>query len=163
MKMLNTYKNILIVIIFSLSFQVLASVKIQVDLSPAGSFEITSPRVRGNIQRDGSGLKADQLRVAVRSLVTANDLRDSHLHEKLEAQKHPQIIVTEAKGSGGHGSAQIEIAGIKKPLPFTYTESAGNAVVSFQLDLKDFNITGINYMGVGVRDIIKGQVSIPIR
>lgn len=161
--MFSFFKSIFLMTAMLSSFSVLASIKIQVDLSPAGSFEITSPRVRGNIQREGSGLKADELRVAVRSLVTANELRDGHLHDKLNAEKHPQIIVTNAKGSGGKGTAEIEIAGIKKPLQFTYAEASGKANVSFQIDLRQFNITGINYMGVGVKDIIKGQVSIPIR
>jgi hypothetical protein len=157
------FKMITSLSLLLMSFSLFAGIKIQVDLSPAGSFEITSPRFRGNVQREGSGLSAKQLRVAVRSLVTANELRDGHLHDKLNAEKHPQIIVTNAVASGGKGTAEIEIAGIKKPLEFTYTESSGAANVRFQIDLKDFNITGINYMGVGVRDIIKGQVSVPIR
>lgn len=144
--------------------QVHAQVNVQVGLSPAGSFEIEAPRVRGQVRADGNGgHQADQLRLAVSSMKTGIELRDEHLHDRLKSKEHPQIIVTNAKGSGGRGTADIEVAGVKRPISFNYREQGRQIEVTFDLNLKEFNISGISYMGVGVRDQIRVKAMVPVR
>lgn len=146
-----------------LSFSLAASVKVDVQLSPAGSFEIKAPRVRGQVVREGGALKASQLRVAVSSLNSGIELRDEHMKEKLKMSEHPQIVVLNAQGQGGKGTAEIEIAGVKKPIQFTYQEKGRTAEVRFKLSLKDFGIAGISYMGVGVQDTINIVAEVMLR
>lgn len=153
-------------ILVGLSSPALANsgVKASIALSPAGSFEAQSPRVRGNVKKNSDGsLSASQLRVSVDSLVTGIELRDQHLHEKLQQKAHPNIIVSQAKGQGGKGSAVLELGGVKKQIPFTYKEMGKKVEVNFTINLKDFSIAGISYMGVGVQDQVKVQAYVSVR
>ncbi len=156
---------------FCLIFCVLALLSIQdsfaqqglkatVELSPAGSFEVTSSRIRGSAKATGDGYTADQLRVAVNSLVTGNEMRDQHLQEKLKADGN--VIVTNAVGKGGKGTATLEMAGVKKPIEFSYKVQGKNLETDFKVNLKDFGISGINYMGVGVKDSVSIKANIPV-
>lgn len=141
-----------------------SGVKASIALSPAGSFEVKAVRIRGNATKNADGsLSAAQLRVSVDSLETGIVLRDQHLHEKLKVKKHPNIIISNAKGVGGKGTAQLELGGIKKNIPFQFSEKGKLAEVSFQFSLKEFSIGGINYMGVGVQDNVQVKAYVPIR
>jgi hypothetical protein len=157
-------KALALFLLMGFSTQVLSKVEIQVALSPAGSFEIESPRVRGQARADGQGgFVADQLRVAVNTLKSGIELRDEHMHDKLKSTQHPQIVVTNANGKAGKGKAEIEIAGVKRPIEFVYRELGRELEVEFILNLRAFQISGISYMGVGVRDEVKVKARVPVR
>lgn len=141
-----------------------SGVTASIALSPAGSFEVKAARIRGNITKGADGsLSASQLRVSVDSLETGITLRDQHLHEKLKLKQHPNIIISNASGSAGKGTAQLELGGVKKKIPFQFSEKGKLAEVSFKISLKDFSIGGINYMGVGVQDSVQVKAYVPIR
>lgn len=134
--------------------------KATVELSPAGSFEVTSSRIRGSAKASGGGYTADQLRVAVKSLVTGIEVRDQHLQEKLKADGN--VIVRNAVGQGGKGKAILEMAGVKKPIEFSYKVQGKSLETDFTVNLKDFGISGISYMGVGVKDTVSIKANIPV-
>lgn len=135
-----------------------------VSLSPAGSFEVRSPRIRGAATKNGDGsLSARQLRVSVNSLVTGIELRDEHLRDKLKASEYSDIIVSNAQGESGRGSADLNIAGVQRKIAFTYTERGSVVEVDFHINLRDFSISGISYMGVGVRDQVRVKAYVPLR
>jgi hypothetical protein len=89
-------------------------------------------------------------------------LRDRHLHEKLEAEKYGFITVAEVSAAGGKGTAKITVRTITKNISFTYKDAgAGKATATFKMKLTDFNLTGINYKGVGVEDEVEVTATIP--
>ncbi len=145
------------------SFAARGSLKIVVNLSPAGSFEITSKKVKGSVKRQGSGFVTSGLSVKAKTLVTGLELRDDHLHKKLEVKKYKKIEILKGNASGGKGQAIIQIKDIKKKVNFAYKESGGKLNIKFPLSLKDFNFSGINYAGVGVKDRVVVSAAIPIK
>lgn len=141
-----------------LSFELFAQakgLKVFVDLSPAGSFEITTSSVKGKVSKAGGSLSADKITTTVKSFSTGLELRDKHLKDKLEENKYPRITISNAKAQGGQGEATLEVRNVKKKIKFTYKELSSKFVeVKFALSLKEFQFSGINYMGVGVKDTV---------
>lgn len=146
--------------LFLISFSALAEVKVDVQLSPAGSFEIVTGNINGKVQKTKEGYKAKKLSVSVNSFSTSMELRDKHTKEKLNSSEYPRITVSDVIAANGKGKANIKIMKIKKPISFTYKESGNKLVATFELKLSDFNIKGINYMGIGVKDIVKVKASL---
>lgn len=139
------------------------SVLVDVQLTPAGSFEIKSSKVKGKVTKEGGKLIAKKLRISVKSLKTGISLRDKHLHKRLDYKKHPKIEIVEAVGSGGKGKGIIEVRGIKKPFSFTYKENGKSITAKFKLNLKDFKIPDLRYMSVGVEDEVKIIAVVPLK
>ena len=154
----------------SLVTRVSASTKnlsIEVALSPAGSFTITSKKIKGKAYIDTKGqLTAKNIKVPVKTLKTGIELRDSHLKKKLgyEADKKAMLLLIEAKGSNGKGRAKFKVLNKEQKVDFTYkklTEKSGEA--NFSLKLDSFGISGISYMGVGVENIVNVKVTLPFK
>ncbi len=157
-------KSIILAICLGISFQSVAqSMKAQVELSPVGSFEVVSKTIRGSVYKESGKLVAKNIRIPVRNLTSSNETRDEHLKEKLEYKKNPNIIVEKALGAGGKGNALIKVRSVTKKIPFSYTESGSTVNVEFSINLKEYGIGGINYMGVGVQDIVKVSASLPLK
>lgn len=137
-----------------------------VKLSPAGSFEARTNNVQGFAKKNGNGFVANNISVDLNSLKTKMDLRDEHMKEKyLDTKKHPKAELISAEGSNGKGTGRIKIRGIEKPISGTYELIADGKKLKaeFELMLSDFGITGIKYMGVGVKDKVKLNVTVPIQ
>ncbi len=139
------------------------SMNAQVELSPVGSFEVTTKTIRGAVHKKGDKLYAKNIRIPIRNLTSANETRDEHLKEKLEYKKNPNVVVEKAIGAAGKGNALIRLRSVTKKVPFSYTESGGKVDVQFKLNLKDYGISGINYMGVGVQDLVSISASLPLK
>lgn len=88
------------------------------------------------------------------------ELRDKHTKEKLNSSEFPRITVFDVIAANGKGKGVIKIMKVKKPITFTYKESGSKIIADFELKLSDFNIKGINYMGIGVKDIVKIKASL---
>lgn len=155
-------------LIFSLLFSFSAAmyakgIKIKVNLSPAGSFDIETKKIKGKAVRQGGGFVANKVYVKTKDLKTGLDLRDNHLHDKLEKEKYSKIEILDGKAKGGKGVAVIKVKNIKKKIGFTYKENGGDLVITFPISLKDFNFSGINYAGVGVKDKVMISAEVPIK
>lgn len=135
----------------------------KVNLTPMGSFEVKTKRIRGNVVKKGDMLQAAGIEVSVKSFATENETRDDHLKDKLEVKKFPNVVVEKAVGKGGRGQAIIVMKGISQKVPFTYKEKGKEVEVDFSVSLKSYGITGISYMGVGVQDEVKINASIPLK
>jgi hypothetical protein len=159
-------KLVKLLIIFSLSFGVFAAKKgvtVDVNLSPAGSFQIKG-KIKGSVTKNGDKFVSKDLYSPVKKFKTGMDLRDDHTKKKLEYKKYPKIEILKAAGKAGKGKAIIKIRSIKKKVSFKYKELSSKYIkVVFNLNLKDFNFEGINYMGVGVKDKVKVTAVIPIK
>ncbi len=161
--MLKRLSFISVLFLFSLSLLAKGSIKIAVNLSPAGSFEIKSTKVKGSVKRQGGGFVTSGLSVKVKHLETGLELRDDHLHKKLEGKKYKKIEILKGQAKGGKGVAIIQVKDIKKKFAFSYKEKGGNLIIKFPLDLKDFKFSGIKYAGIGVKDKIVVQAEVPIK
>lgn len=148
----------LFVVLF-LSFSVFGSeIKVAVELSPAGSFEIKTNTVKGSLKKNGENYISKRISVPTSKLSTGIELRDKHLKEKLETS---YIHMRNIKASGGKGTGEIEVKGIKKEVKFTYKIENSKMNFKMNLNLPDFKIEGIKYMGVGVQDVVvvQGMIS----
>ena len=158
-------KSIAVAVLFGIIYTVCAhaaskGLKVDVTLTPVGSFQVSSDRLKGKVVRAGGKLKADKITVPVEGLKTGMDLRDEHLHKKL---KNGSITIREAVAENGKGTGLININGVEKKFPFTYREMGKDYVeAKFDLSLKEFGLTGLSYMDVGVNDMVSAVVVLPV-
>lgn len=140
------------------------AVVVEVVLNPVGDFKATTDSIQGTIQNKQGEFYAENIIVDLKSLKTGVALRDEHTQKYLKTSEFPQAMLLKAKGKGGKGIAKIKIKGIEKTVKGTYSLTAdGKAMkATFPLKLSDFEISDINYMGVGVEDEVKITVQVPI-
>lgn len=136
------------------------NVVVDIELSPAGSFQAKSNKVKGKVVTDGDKLVAIKLKVSVKSLKTGIDMRDEHLHKRISGKK---IEIVKAEGKNGKGSGIIKINKIEKPFKFKYEKKGSDIEATFQLSLKEFEIKDINYMSVGVEDKVTIKATVPLK
>ena len=140
-----------------------SNASVEVVLKPAGSFVGKTSEVTGFATQKGGAVSASNITVNLKSLKTGIELRDKHTLKHLEADKFPQAILVSATGKGGKGTGKIKIKGIEKNISGTFEIKGSELEAKFPLSLKDFNITGINYMGVGVKDEVKLTITVPLK
>lgn len=158
MKFIFTLTTLMI----SMSTFAAGKLALSVELNPAGSFTATTEKIKGQLlkNKDGS-FAAKELSVVIKSMKTGIDLRDDHLWKHLNFQKHPKVTLSDIKGKDGTGAGTLEISGIKRPVEITYTEEGSNIRASFSVRASEFKLPDAQYMGVGVEDMVKGEVTLP--
>lgn len=140
------------------------SAVIDVTLSPAGSYKAVSKKVTGSaVKTPDGGVKADNITVDVTSITTGIALRDKHTKEHLKASEFPQAKLLNASGKDGKGKATVEIMGQKKDVTGTYEIKGGELLAKFDVVLSDLGIKGVKYMGVGVKDKVTVNVTVPLK
>lgn len=139
-------------------------VTISFQIKPAGSFEAKSSSIKGAAKKAGAGISATGVVLPLASLTTGMALRDSHMKDKyLEVKKFPNAEVLNAQGSNGKGKATIKIRGISKEVVGTYRVINDKLVeAKFPIKLSEFNITGIRYLGAGVKDEAQVVAIVPL-
>ena len=80
----------------------------------------------------------------------------------LQTDKFPEAILSSAIGKNGKGKGKIKIKGIEKEISGTYTVQDKKLNADFKLQLSNFDIKDISYMGVGVEDEVTLHVSVPL-
>lgn len=141
-----------------------AGMEADVALTPAGDFKAKTDDVKGEAIADGDTIHAENITVNMKSIKTGLSLRDKHAKEKyLEVDKYPEAVLVKAIGKGGKGKARIRFRGIEKDVDGTYKIDGSMLVAEFPLKLSDFGISGIKYMGVGVDDVSKVHVTVPLK
>lgn len=161
-----------LILAFSLTLSLLCSplllaaskkgVDITVKLT-AGSFQITSSKIKGKLRKQGKKYVSKKISIEVRSLDSGMKLRNTHIREKLITKKKKKITVTNISAKNAKGEAYIEIKGIKKPFKFKYSVSGKILHATFKLSLKKFKIKGLTFMGIGAKDIVTIKARIPIK
>lgn len=140
-----------------------AGVIVDVKLSPAGSFKAETMKVKGTATKTADGVKAENIEVDINSLKTGIELRDKHLKERLMSDKHPVAKLIKAEGKGGKGKATVEIKGMQKEVTGTYKISGNTLQAQFKMSLADLEIKDVRYMGVGAKDEVVINVSLPVK
>ena len=144
------------------SYNVWSQVTVDVVLNPMGNFKAKTESISGNAVVTGTNVSAQNIKVDLRTLKTGIELRDKHTQKHLQTDKYPEATLSIAKGINGKGIGRIKINGQEKEIKGTYKIVGKNLEANFTLNLPDFKITDINYMGVGVEDEVKVHVVIPI-
>ena len=140
------------------------SFTVDITLSPAGSFKGTSAEVTGFAEKTASGsLVAENIVIDLRNLTTGVGLRDKHTKEHLQVEKYPQAKLIKATGSGGKGTAEINVRGKTVTVSGTYTETANSLHATFDMKLSDLEITNVRYMGIGVKDKATINIIVPLQ
>ena len=134
-----------------------------VRLSPAGSFNAKTEAVEGFVFPVQGGYGAENIRVDLTGIKTGISLRDRHLQERMQTEKFPQARLIRAMGREGKGQAIIEIMGKQHRVQGDFRVEDNIFHAQFPLKLSDLDITDVRYMGVGVRDEIEVNLTLPIR
>lgn len=129
---------------------------VKVSLSPAGSFEAKSAKVKGAVNRTPTGFSAENLWVKVEELKTGINLRDEHFHKHLNFEKFSKISFIQVTAANGSGSGTLVINDTKKVVPFTY-KSINPKKIEATLKVKpsEFKLKAAKYMEVGVDDEVQ--------
>jgi len=170
----------LIIIIFAFLFassafpnKIEKKLEIEVKLSvlgaSAGSFVITTKKIKGKIYLSKNGkLSAKKVRIPVKYLKSGIDLRDNHLRKMLgydkDKNKKAMINLIKVKGANGKGSATFKVLGKNQKVPITYKKINDKfASANFKLLLDKFGLTGIKYMGVGAENEVNITIVMPYK
>lgn len=147
---------------FSVSAQN-AGVVVDVKLSPAGSFKAETSKVKGSAVKTADGVKAENVEVDIQSIKTGIDVRDKHLKQRLLVDKFPTAKLIKAEGKDGKGTATVEVKGMKKDVTGTYKVEGDTLIASFKMSLSDLEIKDARYMGVGAKDEVIVNITLPIQ
>jgi hypothetical protein len=139
-------------------------VTINVGLSPAGSFQLKSSKVKGKMVKSADGsIRADKLKVSIKSLKSGIELRDEHMAKRLDSKVHKKIEIIKAIGKSGKGQGIIKIKGISKKFKFSYKEAGKFIKANFKLNLKSFKIEDLTYLGVGAKEVVTISATVPLK
>lgn len=130
-----------------------------VSLSPAGSFSAVSKKLKGNLIKTGDSFTAEKITATVESFKTGIDLRDEHFWKHLKSTQHSKVTLSDLKASGGKATANLEVGGVKKPISIVYTVKGSEVMAKFATKASDFNLPKAEYLGVGVDDVVKVEVT----
>ncbi len=133
-------------------------------LSPTGSFTAKSSDIKGSITQNADGsVSAEKIEIPLAQLKTGMGLRDEHMKDKyLEVGKYPNAIITNAKGKDGKGTATLEVRGKKTEVSGTYKIEGDEVLVKFPINITNYDIGKVKYMGVGVKDEGQIEARIPL-
>lgn len=136
---------------------------VDVTLNPMGDFKGKTSDVKGFATVKGDEVTAENIIVNLATLKTGVELRDKHTQKHLDTKQFPEAVLVSAKGKAGKGTGKIKIRGVEKDIAGTYKVEGKQLVADFKLNIGDFGIKDINYMGVGVEDEVAIHVTVPVK
>ena len=139
-------------------------IKINVSLTPAGSFvaESSEVKVRGETAKKGEEFTARDIVLDPNTLKTGIGLRDKHLREKyLESGKYPEAVLTKAKGKDGKFDGELQVHGVTKPIQGTYEVKDQSFVAKFKTKISDYKMGPASHLGVGAKDEVEVEITLP--
>lgn len=162
--MIQFYSFIFFSLINTTAFAAEVGMKADVILTPAGSFIAQTNTVTGEASVEGDTYKAKDIKVDLKTITTGIELRDKHTQKYLETEKYPEAILVNAIGKKGKGKAKINFRGKEKIVDGTYKVLEEKFLqANFKIKISEFDITGVRYMGVGVKDEVKVEIIVPIK
>lgn len=133
-------------------------VTLNVKLTPTGSFQAVSKKVKGKLEKTADGFKADTITVSIESFKTGIDLRDEHFWKHLNSAKTPKATLKNLLAKDGKATADLEVNGVTKPVNITYKTEGSNVKANFKTDAALFSLPKASYLGVGVDNNVEVEV-----
>ena len=127
-------------------------------MAPAGSFQATSLKPKGDLKKTGNSFSAEKIIVSIESFKTGIDLRDDHFWKHMKSSTHPKATLSNLKAANGKAIAELELNGIKKPISIIYKEVGSEVHADFTVQASDFKLPKAEYLGVGVSNDVKVNV-----
>jgi polyisoprenoid-binding protein YceI len=129
---------------------------VKIALSPAGSFEAKSDKLKGAFKKDGVKYSAENMWIKVEELKTGIDLRDEHFHKHLNFEKFPKITFTNMSAADGKGVGTLTVNNEKKEVAFTYKMKSPKVLEAIlKVKASEFKLKKAEYMGIGVSDDVE--------
>ena len=129
---------------------------VKISLSPAGSFEAKTEKLKGEIKKEGAKFTAENLWVKVEELKTGISLRDEHFHKHLNFEKSPKVTLSQITAEGGKGTGTLTVNETKQPVSFTYKNISDKKIeANFKVKASDFKLKPAKYMEIGVDDLVE--------
>lgn len=154
------------IVLLLLSSFALAETGVNADFKVTGgkTFTATTKDVKGKVILQNGEYIAQGIVVDLQKLTTGMSLRDDHMRNKyLDVKKFPDAVLTVGKGKAGNGIGKLKYRGVEKEIKGTYKQLSDSEVeAKFDINLSDYNVTGINYMGIGVKDTVNVRVVVPL-
>ena len=150
-------KKLTLISILVLSANLYAhDLKIKMSLSPAGSFEAKTSKLKGEVKKSNNAFSAENLWVKVEELKTGIDLRDEHFHKHLNFEKSPKITLTQVTAANGKGTGTLTVNDVKKAVDFSYKMTTPSKLeATFKVKPSDFKLKDAKYMEIGVDDVVE--------
>ncbi|HWU44018.1 MAG TPA: YceI family protein [Bdellovibrio sp.] len=126
-------------------------------------FKAKTKAVKGSAVMKNNEVSAENIVVDLTTLKTEISMRDDHVQKHLDTKKFPEAVLLSATGKSGKGQGRIKIRGIEKGIEGTYKTEGKMLVAEFKLNLDDFDIHDLKYMGTEVENTVVLHVSIPIK
>lgn len=155
-----------------------ADVRVMCPMTIGGSFDAKTGALSGSLTSSAAHLPAYEgsLAVDLRTLDTGITLRNDHLRENyLEVDKAPGFDMatlsdidlkgmnTDAPEGKGSFTASLTLHGVKKtvsgPVEIRKTGSGLRVKASFPVNLSDHSIPEPRYLGVGVKNTVRVEVT----
>ncbi len=135
-------------------------IKLTMTFTPSGSFEAISEKLKGNLVKKDGILQSERLWVNAHTFRTEVKLRDVHLTRYLN---NSRISMFDIKAQNGKGEGTLEINGVRQPILMNYTDKNNHVEVTFDIDAAEFNLPKVDFLGIGVSNLVKVWVSAPYR
>jgi len=127
-------------------------------------FTASTKNVKGKVVLQNGEYVAQGIVVNLKELSSGMGLRDDHMRNKyLDVAKYPEAVLVIGKGKGGTGTGKLKYRGVEKEIKGTYKQLNDKEVeAKFDLNLPDYNISGIRYMGIGVKESVNVRVVVTL-
>lgn len=139
-------------------------ITVKMTLSPAGSFEAKTTKLRGDIVKTGDKYTAESLWVKIDDLKTGIDLRDDHFHKHLNFEKFPKVTLSNIVATAGKGTGTLSVNGVSNKVDFTYkviNPKKVDAILKVKPSL--FKLGEAKYLEIGVDDDVEIVVSMDVK
>ena len=157
---LNFLNKILILMFFASSLHA-AEVLVRGKISPAGSLDLRCDKILGlyPTQEEGGYFHYEHVRIESGCFKSEISLRDKHISEYLEPEKHPYISIKNLKISKKDSQGSVTIKGKTTEKKMNFTQNGDNFLVKFSISLKEFDLEQPSFMGAKVKDTLEIEVS----
>ncbi len=138
-------------------------VVVKVSLSPAGSFEAKTSKVRGEIKKEGTKFTAESLTIKVDDLKTGIDLRDEHFKKHLNYEKFPKIVMNKIVAENGKGTGELVVNETTNKVEFSYKNISDKKIeATFKVKASSFKLKEAKYLEIGVDDDVEIVATIDV-
>ncbi|MBC7537569.1 MAG: YceI family protein [Bacteriovorax sp.] len=160
----KTYFPLFLFITLFSSLSNASDLSVHMTLSPAGSFDAKTAKLRGDVVKSGDKYTADSLWVKIEDLKTGIDLRDDHFHKHLNFEKFPKISMTNIVAQSGKGSAMLTINGVPNKQDFTYKQINDKKIEAhFNVKPSAYKLKEAKYLEIGVDDDVEVTASMDVK